>query len=163
MTERLTPSEIRESGKWKPPKKELGGVDLVEYFSGLFLNEFIFELFYQDLAPANKNTDSLLYKEYRERISPFLRKIIEELKAKNLYFHELEGKRFGSVFMDYKIMEDEALRKLGRVEGPTDPLELDPDRVKGYCLMKTKFNPNMTLEEALIVARDFVSTWEWGD
>lgn len=80
--------------------------------------------------------------------------ISARIKAQGHYFHEPSG----SIFMDYKIMRGEAYEKLGKEMGKIDP---DEARNAGYQTIKDQFNQNMTTDEALVAARNFIAQWKW--
>lgn len=147
---------------WKPPEKELARENVEEYFVLMITYEYLFALM-NDL-PDDIKRDPEALRQYpifsdRERlqrqVSLRMDEIHEALKTKNKFLYP-----GGSVYMDFKIMKQMALEKMGREEGVANKRKAI---TRGRQMLKARFSLNMSVDEAIGVAREFVASWDWGE
>jgi len=77
------------------------------------------------------------------------------LKEKDLYFYESDG----SIFDDYKIMRDEAYKRVAKEMGVANQSEGGIPSV--IQALRNRFELQMSAEQVMQIARDFVNTWCW--
>jgi len=133
---------------WHPPAKNLGGENIPALYAQFFVDEIVAMIFVKTRnfnLPIAKGINKLTQKN---------EDIEKRLKKSNLYFYEPNG----SVFMDYKIMRNEAYEKIGKEMGEKDP---EKASILGYNELKKQFNLNMSTDDALQLARNIVANWDW--
>lgn len=125
------------------PSKELGGESLVAYFGGLLFHETVAMYLRDDLANPMENRAATvkstpLFSNAQKIIGEY-KDIDRHLREQNLYFYRSDG----SVFMDYKIMQERKYPSdgsLGRWQ-------------------KEHIKPTMTSEQAFDICKKEVTTW----
>ena len=83
-------------------------------------------------------------------------KTSSRLKSDGLFSHP--EPKSGSIFRDYKIMRDQAFIRVGQRNGQEDP---EKAFYLGAEIILRGFCPEMTTDEALEKAREFVLEWGW--
>ncbi|MFH2118288.1 MAG: hypothetical protein ABII10_00930 [Candidatus Paceibacterota bacterium] len=126
--------ENKPNTEWHPPAKEIGGVDIQEYFALMFVFEILgFKL------QKNKNFKNYPVFAGLEEIIDRVKEIENLLKKKKLYFYKSNG----SIYADYKIMGNRFFEKHS-FESTSDQFKLE-----------------ITTQEALQLARKIVASWDW--
>ena len=134
---------------WTPPPREFGGEDLVEYFAFKFVQEYIGSLvrvYGVDYIPP--------VAQGYEEMAQIHEGVTARLIDNGHYYDGMESTLFG----DYKIMRDDANVRIGINMGIEDPIRAES---AGSKRVFGELRPGMTIEQALGVAREIVSSWEW--
>lgn len=130
---------------WQPPSKDHGGENIPDLFARMLLNEIV-GIMYAKLRkdlPIENGIDEILDE---------MKSVNNRLREKGEYFYDPEG----SIFMDYKIMREQAYRTIGNEAGKEDTEEAI---IYGNKEVKSKFSPEMPVGEALYIAREIVDQW----
>jgi len=139
---------VERPASWRPPSREHGGENIPELYAQMLLNEVVAMMF------VETRDFNLPIAQGIEAVTAAKNQTSQRLETKGRYFYKPDG----SVFMDYKIMCDEAYRRIGQQSGEKD---LEKASVLGYQLMKAQFSLDMSTEEALQVARNIINSWNW--
>jgi len=134
---------------WHPPRKDHGGENIPEYFALLLLDAVM------GTTIRNTRNFTLPILAGADGISAELDNIRERLIQQQAYFYDTAG---NSIYRDYKIMRDEACRKIGRgldIEDPENALNW------GYTKLMSMFDFQMSTTEALELARSIVASGGW--
>lgn len=149
-------SESSPNNGWKPPDKEYCGEDMVRYYASLLLDEsmagVLMEQYRIDPSIINDPERIKLFqdeKQFRKEHS----ETDKRLRDNNCYFYGEKGE--GSVFMDYKIMRENYVTRLGESMGMTGK----DATYAGYKSVSSLFNANMSTQEAFEVALKTVAQW----
>lgn len=134
---------------WHPPSKDLGGENIPEYFALLLVDAVMgtaIKTTHNFTLPILIGADGILVD---------LENIKTRLIQQHIYHYDTAG---NSIYGDYKIMRNEACRKIGRdldIKDPEDALNC------GYTTLMSIFDFQMSTEEALELARSIVASWCW--
>lgn len=121
---------------WVMPQKNIGGHDMVRYFSLLFMNSIS-----SNLVAKSKNFDAPFYANL-EPLRQEIKKIAVDLQEKKLDVYP----NGGTLFNDYKIMRDQWYKLLM-------PQGLQPTDIQA------QFNESMSAEQFFEKAQYFVKMW----
>lgn len=133
---------------WHPPVQNHGGEDIPEFYARILVGEVIAMMYAKKRNldfPIAAGLDAMREEE---------KGTTARLKGSGQYYHGPDG----SIFTDYKILRDESYTRIGNSLGEEDS---EKASVRGFNAIKEQFHENMSIEDALQVARSIIAGWNW--
>lgn len=138
----------KEHPEWTPPPREFGGEDIERLFACYLVEEAV-----ASMNAGRRIEDSPIASGMDDLVQENA-EMVNRLRE-NQHFFDVED---SNLFVDYKMMSNEAFRAIGRSEGALGEL---PQIIAGRNYIMRSFYPEMSTGEALEVALEIVSFWNW--